>query len=175
MNPRHCLNSVTCCCALHLGVVNVCWDYFRKFRAKREFVSSPQGIWCASFQQRNDRFFFFLQRASVIDRDHASCLFLTWVETRWSWLLLFFHKYFISLHWRLITEVYIKTEGRGVSHIIYRFLQLFWITLLWSFIPLLKYDTYKKLLPDHHNSLKNLQLTAGSFQWKIISNCSSTN
>lgn len=30
--------------------------YFRKFRTKREFVSSPQGIQCALFQWRNYRF-----------------------------------------------------------------------------------------------------------------------
>jgi len=33
----------------------VCAEYFRKFRAKREFVSSPQGIQRPLFQQRNYR------------------------------------------------------------------------------------------------------------------------
>lgn len=68
---------------------------------------------------------------SVIYKDCASCLFLTWVEIRWGWLFLFyfFHKYFISLYW-LITETCVKIEARRVSRISYGFLQLFWIALL---------------------------------------------
>lgn len=36
--------------------LEVCAEYFRKFRAKWEFVSSPQGIQHPLFQQRNYRF-----------------------------------------------------------------------------------------------------------------------
>lgn len=67
VNPSHSLNLVTCRCLLHLGTVSTCWGYFGKFRTKREYVSSPQGILCALFQQRNGRFkkkksFSYLQR-----------------------------------------------------------------------------------------------------------------
>lgn len=56
---------------------------------------------------------------SVTYRDQPSRLFLTWVGMggNWLFLLCFCHKSFMSLCWRLITEAYVKIEGRRVSSV----------------------------------------------------------
>lgn len=116
MNPRHCLNSVTCHCLLHLGVVNYFrkWDYFRKFRAKREFVSSPKGIWCASFRQRNDRFLKKMLPLLTETMLHA-CFWLGWRLDEVAVTLLSHILYFFTLevnYW----SVYKNRGEKSISY-----------------------------------------------------------
>lgn len=105
----HSLNSVTCHCTLHLGLGTI-----SESSGQKGNLSLHLKEWICLISAEKWQILKEKKRGSVsvIFGEHASCLFLTWVEIRWNWLFLFhfFCKFFISLYQRLITETYVTRE-----------------------------------------------------------------